>query len=220
MHLKVPLSLWSICVHQLAYLGLLWIIRHRQLMMQKLVYCRSFLIKWHCHWSCALAQCVVLAGLTCVYGLFNVCLGVQPHPTPYSKWSGEAAETSRQPHTLAIVLVDKMAVIMDSPPILNGSLELHCIVFCTKHTSSKPQTISLLGLGLSRVGGGASAVARGAVHEGDAQQPCGWLVVVLVLIHLILSQTPDQQAGATRLIHHLVRVQCRKRLGQTNDQKQ
>ena len=52
-----------------------------------------------------------------------------------------------------------------------------------------------------------------AVHEGHAQQPRRRLAVLLVVVHLVLPQAADQQAGAAGLIDHLVGVQSGERLG-------
>lgn len=90
------------------------------------------------------------------------------------------------------------------------SKRLFMLIYCTASQMMAFSVSALPGWSLSGVRGRAGSVSRATVHEGHAQQT-GWrLTVLLILVHVILSQASHKQPWATRLIHHLIWVKSRK----------
>lgn len=80
-------------------------------------------------------------------------------------------------------------------------------------TASQMMTFSvgaLPGRNLSGVRGRAGSVRRATIHEGHAQQTGRRLTVLLLLVHVVLSQASHEQTWAARLVHHLIWVKSRK----------
>lgn len=90
------------------------------------------------------------------------------------------------------------------------SKRLVILTYCTVSQMTTFSVSALPGWDLSGVRGRAGSLRRAAIHEGHAQQTGRRLAVLLVLVHVILSQASHEQTWATRLVHHLIWVKSRK----------